>query len=122
MDTELDGITYEDKILDGWHRYRVAQHLGKESDLIFEGLSDVSPAEFVLAENLHRRHLSPAQSAAIVMKHTELLKHPGRPKEDKNVPRGRIKSAKEVAKEASEWATPKYNQYREPSPNGEGGV
>ena len=50
--------------------------------------------------NSYRRHLSPAQSAAIVMKHTEMLEHPGRPKQDKNVPRGTIKSAKEVAKEA----------------------
>ena len=29
-----------------------------------------------------------------------MLKHPGRPKQDKNVPRGTIKSSKDVAKEA----------------------
>ena len=59
-------ITYEDKILDGWHRYRVAEHLGKESDLIFEELSGVDPAEFVLAENLHRRHLTASQRGQMV--------------------------------------------------------
>ena len=61
-------ITYEDKILDGWHRYRVAQHLGKESDLIFEELSGVDPAEFVKAENYHRRHLSVGHRAVIEVK------------------------------------------------------
>ena len=82
-------ITYEDKILDGWHRFRVAEHLGKESDLVFEELSGVDPAKFVLAENLHRRHLTASQRSQMVV-------------------------------EAHEWATAKDNQYREPSPNGEG--
>ena len=59
-------ITFEDKILDGWHRFRVAEHLGKESDLIFEELSGVDPAEFVLAENLYRRHMPVSQRAQIV--------------------------------------------------------
>ena len=60
-------ITYEDKILDGWHRFRVAEHLGKESDLIFEELSGVDPAEFVLAENLYRRHLTASQRGQMVV-------------------------------------------------------
>ena len=64
-------ITYEDKILDGWHRFRVAQHLGKESDLIFEELSGVSPVEFVLAENLHRRHLTASQRGQMVAEANE---------------------------------------------------
>ena len=60
-------ITYEDKILDGWHRCRVAEHLGKISDLVFEELSGVDPAEFVLAENLHRRHLTASQRGQMVV-------------------------------------------------------
>ena len=32
--------------------------------------------------NSHRRHLSPSQSAAIVMKHTEMLEGAGRPKQN----------------------------------------
>ena len=59
--------TYEGKILDGWHRYRVAQHLGIESDLVFEELSGVSPAEFVLAENLYRRHLTVSQRSQMAV-------------------------------------------------------
>ena len=60
-------ITYEDKILDGWHRYRVAQHLGKESDLIFEVYEGDDPAWFVCAENLHRRHLTASQRGQMVV-------------------------------------------------------
>ena len=65
--THPEIITYEGKILDGWHRYRVAQHLGIESDLVFEELSGVSPAEFVLAENLYRRHLTVSQRSQMVV-------------------------------------------------------
>ena len=66
-------ITYEDKILDGWHRYRVAQHLGKISDLVFEELSGMDPAEFVLAENLHRRHLTASQRSQVSVEAHEWL-------------------------------------------------
>ena len=60
-------ITFEGKVLDGWHRYRVAQHLGIVDSLFFEELAGVSPAEFVLAENLHRRHLTASQRAQMVV-------------------------------------------------------
>ena len=63
-------------------------------------IAGVGPADVVRAENSHRRHLTPAQRAVIAVKHVEMLKHPGRPKQDKNVPRGTIKSSKDVAKEA----------------------
>ena len=49
----------------------------------------MSPAEFVCAENLHRRPLTASQRAQMVV-------------------------------EAHQWATPKDNQYREPSSNDEG--
>ena len=61
-------ITYEDKILDGWHRYRVAQHLGKESDLAFEEYAGDNPTAFVKAENYHRRHLSVGHRSVIEVK------------------------------------------------------
>ena len=66
-------ITYEDKILDGWHRCRVAEHLGKISDLVFEELSGMDPAEFVKAENYHRRHLSVGHRAVIEVKLNDWL-------------------------------------------------
>ena len=92
-------ITYEDKILDGWHRFRVAQHLGKESDLVFEELSGVSPTEFVLAENLHRRHLTASQRGQMVVEAHE-WRSVGQPSKSigTNVP---IKSAEEMASDAN---------------------
>ena len=90
-------ITYEDKILDGWHRFRVAEHLGKESDLVFEELSGVSPAEFVLAENLHRRHLTASQRAQMVVE-----THEWRPAgQHVTTPIGAVKSKAELASEAN---------------------
>ena len=51
--------------------------------------------------NSYRRHLSPSQSAAIVMKHTKMLKVGDVKTQADGVPRGTPqKSAKEVAKEA----------------------
>ena len=49
----------------------------------------------------HRRHLTPAQSSAIVLKHSEMLKVGDVQTQIDGVPRGTpLKSSKEVAKEA----------------------
>ena len=50
--------------------------------------------------NSYRRHLSPAESAAIVMKHTEMLEVGNVKAQNSGVSRDTPKSAKEVAKEA----------------------
>ena len=94
-------ITYEDKILDGWHRFRVAQHLGKESDLVFEELSDVSPAEFVLAENLHRRHLTASQRGQMVVEANDWLEKGDVDSQRDGEPFGSPKSKVELAQEAN---------------------
>ena len=55
----LDGM-----ILDGGNRYRALCELGIVPEII--EYTGVNPAQFILSTNLHRRHLTQGQSAAIV--------------------------------------------------------
>ncbi|MFI3154520.1 MAG: hypothetical protein QX199_00040 [Methylococcaceae bacterium] len=55
----LDGM-----ILDGGNRYRALCELGIDPVII--EYSGANPAQFILSSNLHRRHLTQGQSAAIV--------------------------------------------------------
>ena len=55
----LDGM-----ILDGGNRYRAMSDLGIEP--ICEDYTGNNPVQFVLSSNLHRRHLTQGQAAAIV--------------------------------------------------------
>lgn len=57
--TLLDGM-----VLDGGNRYRACIEAGVEP--VFTEFVGGSPVAFVLSANLHRRHLSPGQQAAIV--------------------------------------------------------
>ena len=64
---------HEGQILDGWHRYRAAQELNLIRRLKFQEWredekKDGDPRAFVLARNLHNRHLTPQQRAQIVVK------------------------------------------------------
>jgi len=56
--------TYQGMILDGGNRYQACIDLGIRP--MFEEFVGEAIGAFVLTSNLHRRHLSPAQSAAIV--------------------------------------------------------
>lgn len=57
-------VLHEGFILDGGNRYRACMEIGVEPDAIeFDGGNLVS---YVLSANMHRRHLSPGQQAAIV--------------------------------------------------------
>ncbi len=60
---------YEDKILDGWHRYRMCQEAGIEP--FFNPLPEgQDPVTFVITRNAHRRHLTQMQyRAGILMSH-----------------------------------------------------
>lgn len=67
-DIRINGILepihlFEDKIIDGRNRYRIAQELGLESvpTVLYEG---DNPVGFVQSMNLHRRQLTPSQKAA----------------------------------------------------------
>jgi hypothetical protein len=58
-------ITVHDgMVLDGWHRYTIAQQLGMECPEV-ELPSDVDPRDFVKAQNRARRHLGAGQWALI---------------------------------------------------------
>jgi hypothetical protein len=64
---------YGGKILDGWHRYRAMEELGRslEETMVFDFDTKVdgkSPEAYVLSRNLHRRHLNltAVQKAAFV--------------------------------------------------------
>lgn len=56
---------YQNKILDGWHRYRACELLQiGPMTTTFDG-SD--PVSFVLDLNIHRRHMTPSQKAMAVV-------------------------------------------------------
>lgn len=60
-------IIYEGLILDGWHRYQLAD--ANDVELRFEQLSpDMDPRDFVIAKNAARRHLTQSQKAAAVVR------------------------------------------------------
>jgi hypothetical protein len=58
-------VLYEGKILDGLHRYRACQELGREPRVVrFEG-NPRAAAQLVLGRNFHRRHLTTSQRALV---------------------------------------------------------
>ena len=57
-------VVHEGMILDGGNRYRACMQAGVEP--IFREFDGDSIASFVLSANLHRRHMTPGQQAAIV--------------------------------------------------------
>src|SRR5262245_24000688 len=60
-------VVYNDMILDGRHRYRACQELGREPiTSVWDGKG--TPEAFVISKNLHRRHLKESQRAMIAKK------------------------------------------------------
>lgn len=57
-------VTHCGQILDGGNRYRACMELGIQPSTV--EYSGTDPVAFVLSANLHRRHLTPGQQAAIV--------------------------------------------------------
>lgn len=57
-------VLHDGMILDGGNRYRACVEAGVEP--VFQEFQGDSLVSFVLSANLHRRHLSPGQQAAIV--------------------------------------------------------
>ena len=58
---------YDGQVLDGWHRYRVAKQLDRVDELLFETLVGMSPTDFAISRNIHRRHKTPSQRAQMVV-------------------------------------------------------
>lgn len=57
-------VVHNGLILDGGNRYRACVETGVEP--VLRDFAGKNPASYVLSANLHRRHLSPGQQAAIV--------------------------------------------------------
>lgn len=69
-------LTYQDKILDGRHRYRACLELGKAVKFeAFDGTSDEA-LDHVVSLNIHRRHLNESQRAMIAAE-IATMKHGG---------------------------------------------
>lgn len=59
-------VTHEGLILDGRHRYRACQELGIEPE--FREFGGKDPFRFIVSQNLHRRHLTDSQRAAMAIR------------------------------------------------------
>ena len=55
-------VIFEDKVIDGWHRYTAANELGLPCPEV-ELEDDIDPRNFVLSQNKARRHLTKSQLA-----------------------------------------------------------
>lgn len=61
-------ILYENKILDGRNRYIACKEINKEPEYINKKFKNREEAEdYVISENLHRRHLNKDQKALIIV-------------------------------------------------------
>ncbi len=98
-------ITYEGKILDGWHRYKIAKKVDRLEELVFKPLTVFDPSEYVMSKNLHRRHLAESQRGQLVVEAHEWETGGGDRMSDKHKttsPNGEVvKTRKEMAEEAS---------------------
>jgi ParB-like chromosome segregation protein Spo0J len=59
---------YEDKVLDGWHRYRACLAIGIKPKFETFHRNGMTPLDFVVSENVMRRHLSNGQRAVLATK------------------------------------------------------
>lgn len=60
-------VLLDDKILDGRNRYRACCIADIPPKFVQADLGDMSPVDYVLAHNLHRRHLSESQRAMVAV-------------------------------------------------------
>ena len=71
-------IIYENQILDGWHRYKIACELNLLDTIYLVQLPlAINPTDYVVSQNLHRRHLTASQRSQIVVEANEYRKNRG---------------------------------------------
>ena len=58
---------YEERVLDGYHRYCAALDAGKADTLVFSEYAGSDPVGFVIAKNAYRRQLNAGQRAAAIL-------------------------------------------------------
>lgn len=67
-------VLHEGMVLDGRNRLAACDLIGKPADFIqWHPENDITPTEWVVATNLHRRHLTTSQRAAIAVEMLPLL-------------------------------------------------
>jgi hypothetical protein len=89
-------VIFEDKVIDGWHRYSIANELGMPCPEV--ELDDwIDPITFVRALNGNRRHLTKGQEA-ISYATIRLWRPVGKP--SNTAPGAELKTTKELAEEA----------------------
>lgn len=67
-------LTFEGKIIDGRNRLRACELVGVEPTFQEAELDGLTPLEFVISKNLHRRHLTAGQRAALALSFLPRLK------------------------------------------------
>jgi hypothetical protein len=81
-------VMHEDQILDGRHRYRACIDEGIEPQTTYWLGECGSPTAFVIAKNLHRRHLTSGQKAAIATEALPLFEAEARERQREAAVRG----------------------------------
>ena len=69
-------IIYQNEILDGWHRYKIACELNLLDTIDLVHISpSINPVVYVYSQNLHRRHLTEGQRSQIAVEAHKWLQH-----------------------------------------------
>jgi len=87
-------VIFENKVIDGWHRYSVATELGMPCPEV-ELADDIDPRDFVLSQNKSRRHLNKGQLA---MSYTKVYEWQPVGNPSNRAPSATLKTNEELAK------------------------